>query len=312
MTAPNLSPQTMKRLAFIRLLYGQGVDQSRLPEPLNVTSILSMHDAVELFLILTGEHLSATLPDRIEFMKYWIELRSNKLSQGVDLSGKTAMDRLNRIRNAFKHAGTMPGIAAVEQARADVTNFFEDNIPKVFNIIFDDIDMADILPQPHAQDKLKKSAVANAAGDRVEAMALLVEAFDELFNEHVRPSGYPPSAFSFGANISFPLDENDIHSILRQPDNASRRIPARGAERLARQISDLTEVVIAVQAAMRVTAIGLDYSRYYRFRQLTPQVNRTLDGNSHRNYPSNYAPTQEEFEHCRQFVITVAFRLAEL
>lgn len=312
MANPSLSPQTMKRLAFIRLLYGQAVDQSGLPEPLNVTSILSMHDAVELFLILTGEHLGATLPDRTEFMKYWTELHPNKFSHGVGLSGKTAMGRLNRVRNAFKHAGTMPGITAVEQARVDVTSFFEDNMPKVFNITFDEINMVDIIPQPQTRDTLKKSAAANAAGDRIEAMVLLVEAFDELFNQHVRPGGYPPSAFNFGPNISFPLRENDIHAILRQSDNASRRMPARGAEQLAKQINDLTEVVIAIQAAMRVTAIGLDYSQYDRFRQLTPHVNRTLDGNTHRAYSPNYAPSQDEFECCRQFVIAVAFRLAAL
>ena len=88
-------------------------------------------------------------------------------------------------------------------------------------------------------------------------------------------------------------------------------MPARGAERLAKQISDLTETVVALQAAMRVTAIGLDYSQYHRFRQLAPDVNGALDGTTRRDYPPDYAPTQDEFEYCLHFVITVALRLAE-
>jgi hypothetical protein len=119
-TTPSLEPQIMKRLAFIRLLYQQGVDQSSLPEPLTFTSVLAFHDAVELFLVLAGEHLGANPPEHLPFMKYWTELHPNKLAGGVELSGKVGMDRLNRIRNGFKHAGTMPGLAAIEQARADV------------------------------------------------------------------------------------------------------------------------------------------------------------------------------------------------
>lgn len=47
----------MKNLAFIRLLHRQGIEQSLLPEPLSFTSVLTFHDAVELFLIVTAEHL---------------------------------------------------------------------------------------------------------------------------------------------------------------------------------------------------------------------------------------------------------------
>jgi len=47
----------IKRLAFIKYLYKLAVDQSRRPEPLCSASILTFHDAVELFLQLASEHL---------------------------------------------------------------------------------------------------------------------------------------------------------------------------------------------------------------------------------------------------------------
>lgn len=54
----------MKRLAFVQMLFLQGVEQSRLPEPLNVTSVLTLHDASELFLGMAAEKLGARLSRR--------------------------------------------------------------------------------------------------------------------------------------------------------------------------------------------------------------------------------------------------------
>ncbi|MET8763089.1 hypothetical protein [Lentzea sp. NPDC004782] len=301
----------MKRLAFIRLLHQQGIDQSRLPEPLTFTSILSFHDAVELFLILTGEHLQATLSDRIQFMQYWTELGPRRLANGVDLSGRVAMDRLNRLRNAFKHAGAMPGAAAIEQARADLANFFEDNTPKVFGVAYDRVDMTEIVPQNQTRDKIKKAVATNFGGDRIEAMALLVEAFDELFAEVDRHS-YPSSPFSFGRRIHHPLREYDIHSILRQPSDQDSRMPIRGAEKLAEEFDIVRDIALSAQDALRVMVLGIDYREYERFRQLTPSVYGTFGVSKlHRSHSDDYAPDQSEFDFCQQFVITVALRYAE-
>ena len=50
-----LSAPAMGRLALIRYLYIQGVDQSEQPEPMALLSILTFHDAVEMFCHLACE-----------------------------------------------------------------------------------------------------------------------------------------------------------------------------------------------------------------------------------------------------------------
>jgi hypothetical protein len=54
----SLPTESMRRLAFIRALYQQGVEQSGQLEPWTAASVLSFHDAVELFMILSAEHLN--------------------------------------------------------------------------------------------------------------------------------------------------------------------------------------------------------------------------------------------------------------
>ena len=62
MTSPSpIDPLIMQRLAFIRMLHQQGNEQAQLPNPIRVTCILTLHDAVELFSVLVGDHLGANL-----------------------------------------------------------------------------------------------------------------------------------------------------------------------------------------------------------------------------------------------------------
>jgi len=311
-------PTTMNHLAFIRLLYQQGIEQTRLPEPLSFASLLTFHDAVELLLVLAADHLGASLPRRDpNFLDYWQILRRTDIfTAGVDLSGQPAMDRLNRHRNALKHAGAFPGREAVEDARSSVSSFFENNTPAVFAVEFATIDMADVVPHEPTRGRIKAAAAAEDAGDRMEAMAQLAEAFDELFRPYAgSPFGFAGS-YGFGPTVKagpgFPIGlgaaMNAVASQLRS--NQARGLQAIG-KKADDQIDQLKEAVAAIQRGMRVIAIGVDYARYNRFEQLTPQVYGTGE---HRRVSAEagYAPTHDEYEDCVQFVITVALRVAEL
>ncbi|MGI5155841.1 hypothetical protein [Microbispora sp. CA-102843] len=307
----------MKRLAFIRLLHQQGVEQSHLPEPLIFSSILSFHDAVELFLVLTAEHLSAFSQQKarqIKFEDYWPELHPSKLANGVELAGKVSMSTLNRHRNSLKHAGVIPSRQAVEQARADVRSFFQENTPKVFGIPFDGIDMADIVPQEEIRKRVKEAAAKEAEGDRGEAMAVLREALRDLLHELEKPDRWYRSPFTFGPDIMWPMNERDIYSVLWREDthqHPAPRLPARGVGDLASQISNVTSAVMEMQAALRIMVIGIDYHRYQRFRKLTPHVQRTFGGGRDRSFPPNYAPNRDEYDYCFNFLISAALRVAD-
>ncbi len=54
---PSLDPLTVQRLAYVRYLYREGIEQSRQPAPLRSRAITSFHDAVENFIGLVAQHL---------------------------------------------------------------------------------------------------------------------------------------------------------------------------------------------------------------------------------------------------------------
>ena len=58
-----LDPKLVRsRLAFVRHLYRHGVEQADQPEPLRAFSILTFHDAAELFLGLALDHSGVVVP----------------------------------------------------------------------------------------------------------------------------------------------------------------------------------------------------------------------------------------------------------
>jgi hypothetical protein len=313
-----LDTATMNRLAFIRMLSQQGVEQARRPEPLSFASLLSFHDCVELFLVLAVDHLRAPLPRRDpNFLDYWQILgRTETFPAGVELSGQPGMDRLNRYRNALKHAGAFPGREAVEDALTTTASFFENNTPVAFGVVFDAIDMTDVVPQDDARSRLKAAAATEAAGDRKEAMAQLAEAFADLFRPYAGLPFGRAEAYGFGADAhgghGFPVGMGSAMGTVGQ---ALRSNQARGLQAIGKKVDDnlaqLNDVVAAMQRGMRVMALGIDYARYNRFEQLTPKVS---GAGEHRRVSAefDYAPTRQEYDDCVQFVIAVALRLAQL
>lgn len=298
-----LPATTMKRLAFIQALHRQGQEQARHPEPLSAMSILAYHDAVELFLVLSGEHLQATLPGGIAFVGYWKELAKATQPEPVNLTAMKAMDRLNRLRVDLKHHGAIPGPSAIEQATADVATFFTDNTPLIFSIDYDDIDLAGLVTQSTAQDKLREADQHALAGEYVEALAFLKEAFEWLLEDYDKRKrvNYKTSAFSFGRGYGFSAN---VASSIRQIDS-----------RLGEFLEKTQDSVQLMQQALRVMAIGLDYRAYAKFSMITPKVFTSDWGD---NAKRNVVPipglqlTRDDYDFCRSFVISASLRMAEI
>ena len=90
-----LEESIVRRLAFIKYLYAVAIEQSKRPEPLCSASILTFHDAIELFLRLASEHKNVGKKE-LTFMDYW-NILDPKLPAGYPTQ-KESMRRLNSAR----------------------------------------------------------------------------------------------------------------------------------------------------------------------------------------------------------------------
>src|SRR5208337_2820042 len=102
-----LSTETMRRLAIVRYLYTQALEQERKGDPLAGLALLPFHDAVELFLQVAAENHPVKLPKSVNFMEYWTAFSA----AGLPLRYQQQIRRFNNARVEVKHRGTLPSRA---------------------------------------------------------------------------------------------------------------------------------------------------------------------------------------------------------
>ncbi len=300
-----LNPNTVRRLAFIRFLYGQGLEQAARPQPLAAAALLSFHDAVEMFLLLAAEYLGVGLDRHTTFDGYWTQIDAQA---GIQLSSRNAMRRMNNDRVNFKHHGSIPSATDLDQFRGDVTTFFTDATRAVFDVDFTTIDMIDLVTQREALTRLRNAETQANEGEYVEALALLSEAFEDLLSDYAsrKRTTDASTPYTFGPENGFDRFTADYLS----RDGAGYGMHLKG---VGRHLQEVTDSLEAMQRAIRVLAVGLDYRRYARFEMLVPDIVRRF-GDGHREVrPSpGLEVGHQDYQFCRQFVIETALHLAEL
>lgn len=289
--APSLDPLTVQRLAYVRYLYREGIEQSRQPAPLRSRAITSFHDAVENYVGLVAQHLGADLKKNSDFLQYW-----DSVSPYFVLPKREQMKRMNDARVALKHNGTFPSAHQIEQAREALDGFFTTVTPQVFGVDFDAIDMVDLLTQPDVARFLREAQTHADAGDYSMAMAGVSLALDALFDHYSSRNGPAKwRAFAFGPRINF----------FDLPKLDGREAPRDG------RLAKLSEIAESTQEALRAMSLGIDYPSLARFRIIAPAVTGYANGEWRYVERSTHTLlTEDDYDWARHFVIESALRSA--
>ena len=298
-----LDQTTVRRLAFIKYLYQTAISQSRAPAPLNCASLLTMHDAVELFLQLASEHLN-TGAEKPTFVDYWDIL--NKRLAPKELEQRESMRRLNKARVALKHHGTFPSDLDIESFRANTTSFFQDNTPLVFDIALDAVSLIEFVGPDLSRQQLKEAQDQIQKGDTLGALDNIALAFTGMIVDYEdrKRSTFYTSPFYFGRNMTF------LSSFHMGFSGSSLSRPER---QLGEFIDNVKESLEAMQDAIKMLALGIDYRKYSKFKMLTPHVIAVESGHPviSRRFKDDEKPSQDDARFCLEFVIESALALAE-
>jgi hypothetical protein len=292
-----LDKSTTGRLAFSKYLYNLGVEQSTSAEPMNSVSLLMMHDAVELFLQAACEYLDIGKP-QVEFMAYWDVLK-DKLPDG-GLSQRESMRRLNKARVALKHQGTMPSRLDIEAFRASVTNFFEENTPRVFGVQFATISLIDLVACEPARSKLKE-AQREIEEHKIEAaLSDCCLAFHFLLDD-------------YEDRIMNRLGESTVFSDHME---SLRRHGGHHYPELQDFVDNIRELFDYLHDTVKILSLGIDYQKYVKFTRLTPNATKMSDGHYEvtwrRRRGAKNDLTKHHADYCLSFVIEAALVLQRM
>ena len=274
----------LQRLSFIKYLFSIGLYQSHQPEPLYGVSILSFHDSVELFLQLSLEKLNISGKSGIKFMKYW-EIIDGKL-KGTTLSQKESMRRLNKTRGNLKHSGIIPSKLDIESLRVTTSSFFNENCLKIFHVDFDNISLIDIIKFERPR-KLLKQAESDFKNNSIEkSLQNIALSFEYLISDYEKSKGVGllhHSPFSFGKHITFRYKE----------------------------IDEVVKSLEAIQKAIKILSLGIDYKKYVKYKSIVPSVRLTMNGTPFLDPSRKIALSKEDLEFCINFIVESALKLQE-
>lgn len=285
-----ISHVTLQRLSFAKYLYYNACEQSRSAELLAAASLLMFHDALELFLQISAEHLDVG-SNQPSFMDYW-HILSPKLD-GQSLPQKESMRRLNKARVSLKHNGTLPSRLDIEAHRTAATTFFADACPLIFGIPFEGLSLIEYVSSDDIREHLKRAEVCSEKGDFLTATDEIAVAYEKLIN---------------GYSTKKTMECNKTYSY-----NPSVNILS--GSRLRLRDPELQEVLRQMQDAIRVLALGIDAKKYMKFKSNLPSVTQTMDGKYHADRiirSSAWRPPSKHYvQFCILFVVECAIRLDE-
>jgi len=278
----------LKRLAIIKHLYKIGLEQSKQVETVASFSILSFHDSIEMFLKLLAEKKNIK-SDNFNFLDY--------LTKIPTLTLKESMRNLNARRVNIKHKGILPSKTDIELSRVNTTDFFNQNVIAHFKIEFESISLIDLVEYDKVKEHLKisqDSLNSNKIDVSIENVAL---AFDVLLNsyEENKIGNYRYSPFFFGKDLSF----NSAFFM---------GIKDRKMSEFVDKVKDSLE---AMQKAIKIMSLGIDYKKFVKFNLLTPNITRTMDGNHVAQIYGEKKWTKENCQYCIDFVIDCSLKLQE-
>jgi hypothetical protein len=282
-----------RRLAFVRYLYGLGVDQSHKPEPFAAVAVLTFHDACEMFLQIAAEHNGITPSRRSDFLDYWTLFEQQAQLQ---VTSKVSMDRLNRARVNLKHGGVLPAHQEIAGFRAAVTGFLEDNALLLLGVNLNDVSLTSMIRSDDVRGPLERAETALSAGNLQGVMEEVARAFTvslRRFESRPRSSAYP-----WGRSYSLRSANASLFSAFREIDDIRR---------------SLDRVVDVFAEAITVVAYNLDFDSYLMFKTHAPVVHEIQGENMIVEWTAHHEPTEPEVvQRCLNFVIDTAIRLEAL
>lgn len=248
--APDMEKDLLERLTYIKYMSDIAAAQSKIPSKLAAYSLLTFYDLVETMLLLIAEHRLDKHPGDIAVMSYWDD------KYGLNLPGRSDIDKLRLHRKYLKHKGTLPHSDDILICREGALTFLRTVSFDFFRTKWEDISLSALI-----DDEAIKRYVLDA---------------EKLIQRGNHEESIIQSALAFARISHRYLDlHSNIKSRSRYPfDYYSIYVPANPNDRSIRQI---VEEIQKMRQYLQIQSSGIDMEKYRRFMQYTPIIIRSAD-----------------------------------
>lgn len=189
--------EVLRRIILARHLYGLGTSYLKSSNDLYLFSAVNLlQDAVEAFLLAVSDQVSASVNDKTNFDKYFIQI--NEKIAPIELPFKNKLLRLNRIRVDSKHHGIQPARDECDRLAISVREFFDEVSSSILNVNFSTVSTIDLLKDGEvknilleAKDALENGKLSDCSISCRKALYLELEQWYDIscYKDGAKPRG---------------------------------------------------------------------------------------------------------------------------
>ncbi len=286
-----------KRLTYIKYLYLQGVEQSKLSEVIAGFALMQFHDCIEMFLLLVAENLGKKDYPKWSFIQYWTEIDT--------LTMRDAMNAMKQRRVNLKHHGSFPSHDDVVECRINVGTFLHENVRIQFDIDFESISLVDLISYESVHQPLSLAVQEMNNKKWYNSMVQARLAFDNLLKDYEGTK------------------QHWYHSILeigkKQGDRYKDFVKNASSKNATNNnmvwFKEISQTINELREVAKITALGIDFKKYALFKAVTPHIIRfagegcNIESEGSLSGRVNFS--EELCSICINFVIDSAVKLQE-
>jgi hypothetical protein len=175
----------LQRLSIIKHLYQHGQAQSVLSETIAYSSVLTFHDAIDMFNQLAAEYLGKTAAEikavtgqkRGLFMMEYFTLIPQ-------LTLEASVRKINDRRNSLKHNGQLPARIDIDECKVIAKLFLEQNTIAIFGVPLEEASLSILINDQKVKEYLNSAEKLLSEHDYIKCVKEVAIAFDFLKNKH--------------------------------------------------------------------------------------------------------------------------------
>ncbi|MBL7745316.1 MAG: hypothetical protein JNN00_17710 [Chitinophagaceae bacterium] len=263
----------LKRLAYIKYLYKAGVEQSKQPEIIAYTSVLSFHDAIDWFMNLACLKKGISEKDKKSIIGKQQIFLMDYFTILPELTLAASVEKINTRRNNLKHSFQIPAQVEIEECKGVATLFFEENTKIVFEIDFNDISLYDLITFPEIRQRVIDADKSFKENDKKSGIIGLTMAFYRLIQSDNRKKR-AEFGYNYTGITTWGFHHVNVGQIRNKEIKESLYPITDHIDKVTKQYDENFD---NISESLNIIGLGLDFRKYTKFKFLTPPVYESFD-----------------------------------
>lgn len=283
----------IERLSLIRYQLRSAAEMLKQPPPINTLAINTMQDVVESALGAVAEHVRAEVKARSDFDKLFDTVVA-KIGSPPELTGlRASAIALNNARVGFKHHGNQVRDETLRRHHDIAVTLVHELVRTGFETELDDVSMLVFVRNEGVRAFIERAEELARQNRITDALSYLRSAFNFAVHDYANRKSID------GWNTIFDVSP-------RMPTHLGRS--EWGWER---PLEEVQEWVKALDERVRLSAMGIDLSRYAYFDAVAPQHTNMWHSDRGPLVHARFTnPTDDHYKVSYLFVVDSTVRLA--